>query len=725
MPACFRGIGRGILRRLAPVALPRKMDDENAIGPKRPEEFDTVRTDKPELVFNRYQLLNELGKGGTGVVWLARDLELNSNVALKLLREDVTFEGDALRELKGEVILNRDLAHPHIVKTYNFETDGRKAAIAMEHVSGENLQSLKAKQPGKCFDVEDISRWMRMLCEAMDYAHRQHVVHRDIKPSNLMINRHGDLKVGDFGIGRTVAETVNRLTKHAAGTPPYMSPQQTMGEKAMPSDDIYSIGATIYDLVTGLPPFFRGAIHEQALAKVPPSMAQRRSELGREGKPIPPQWEKTVAACLAKQPAARPPTAKTLHEMLEGSGGLSVLAAYPVARKETKWYSWVMVGFAVTAISVAFVCWLDPRQAARLRSAFAPLKAWAESKLARESAPPAPVAVPELPPKLDPLEPPARNPVNPDPLDAKLESLVAAGDVSRPEVEWMQATLKGGRGGAEKSLVARLLESKSVTLGEWRARTSYDYSLREDVPVEGARLPPAFDLSLNEWTRTRMIRIDAGSFLRGSPKEEPGRRANEPLPEQVTIAQPFFIGVFEVTQAEYNALMARDPSFWRGNPTWPIEQVDWQSVAGPNGFVARLNRLLAKKYGGMLFADLPTEDEWEYACRAGTRSAFNSGAGLSNLEKDRGLDPWANYNQAAGGTPRPVGSFQPNAWGLFDMHGNVAEWCKNRFQRGGSWQSTAANCRAAWRTQLSANAAPSNQVGFRLVVRHQVPPKLN
>ena len=742
MLACVVIASRDILRELAlAVRALSTMDDEQATGPKRPDELETVRLEKPELVFNHYHLLSELGRGGTGVVWLARDLELNTNVALKFLREDVAFEAEAIRELKGEIILNRDLSHPHIIKTYNFETNGQRAAIAMEHVSGDNLQTLKAQQPGKFFNVEDIFKWMQMLCDAMDYAHRQHVVHRDIKPSNLMINQHGELKVGDFGIGRAVAETVNRLTKNAAGTPPYMSPQQTMGEKAIQSDDIYSIGATIYDLLTGSPPFFRGAIREQALAKVPPSMAQRRIELERAGAPIPPQWEKTVAACLAKEPAARPPTARALREMLEGKAGsvlsgyparsqrgqaggvesteTTVLSGYPLARGVSRWYHWVIAGVALLGIVGGVVVWKDPRQMDRLRAALTDLKGWAEKKTASAPAPVPVAPVEVLPEKMEIPQPVELAPNSRDPLVEKIGALVAAGDVTALEAGWLQSSLKGTNGEAEKSLAERLVDLKLVTLGQWRARTAHDYSLREEVPVDGARLPPALDLPLNEWTRIRLLRMDAGIFFRGSPRDELGRRPNELPPEQVTIAKPFFIGIFEVTQAEYNALMVRDPSFWRGNPTWPVDQIDWQSVAGPNGFIAKLNRDLAGKYGGLFMADLPTEDEWEYACRAGTRTAFNSSVNISKLESDPGLDPFANYNRAASGTPRPVGSFQPNAWGLFDLHGNVAEWCQNRFQRGGSWQSTAANCRSAWRTQLSANAAPSNQVGFRLVIRHR------
>jgi formylglycine-generating enzyme required for sulfatase activity len=166
--------------------------------------------------------------------------------------------------------------------------------------------------------------------------------------------------------------------------------------------------------------------------------------------------------------------------------------------------------------------------------------------------------------------------------------------------------------------------------------------------------------------------------------------------------------------------MPRSPSFWRNRPTWPIDQVSWQDVTGSEGFIGRLNRTLAGIYGGGLVADLPTEEEWEYAGRAGTETPFNNGRMIANISRDPSLDPIANYNGTESGSPKPVGSYQPNAWGLYDMHGNVMEWCKDKYQRGGHWASRAADCRIAARTQSSADAGRSNRVGFRLVIRPRV-----
>jgi tRNA A-37 threonylcarbamoyl transferase component Bud32 len=792
----------------------------------------TVRTPKKEVVFNRYELQGELGKGGMGVVWLALDRELNSKVALKFLREEMTSEADALKELKGEVIINRDLSHPNIIKTYSFETNERTSAISMEYVNGVNLHRLKkmaepearslglpAANSAGFFEVEDIKKWVWQLCDAMDYAHRQKVVHRDIKPANLMINERGELKVGDFGIGRTVADTVNRVTKNAAGTPPYMSPQQTMGERAVPGDDIYSIGATIYDLLTGDPPFFRGAIRDQTLMKVPPSMTERRKELSRNGKPIPPEWEKTVAACLAKDVADRPPTAQALREMLEGKFVLRPKATTQQTAK-IGWVKWAGVaGAVVIAVAVVATILLMKRphssagagtsagaagqpeaSKAAEPSRKSPVEELEESgkltlaegaavttamhgrqgeyekslalRLAEEHSltpeawrnysdlvPPGNETVSKLRPRLAagiikekefdwllaamaggkgeeekalaikvieqkalPLEEWRKQtelyPRPKDPFLEKVKPLIADGTVVQAEGQWLRDSLAGEKGDAEKALAEGLVNEKNVTPGQWRARTGFSYALKDDAVIDPANLPPAIDLALGGATSMRLLRIDPGAFVRGAPHEELGRRTNEQLPERVTIEKPFYIGVYEVTQAQFTGVMPRSPSYWRGNPTWPIDQVDWQTLAGSKGFLAKLNHALKAKWGGALAADLPSEDEWEYACRAGTGTSFYNGKGISNIDTDGALDPLANYNRSNGGSPRPVGSYQPNAWGLYDMLGNVSEWCQNRFLRGGSWQSKAANCRVTWRTQISSDASPSNQVGFRLVLRN-------
>ncbi len=124
----------------------------------------------------------------------------------------------------------------------------------MEYVDGDTLSALRVKKEHRIFEPDELARWLGELCKALDYAHNQaFVVHRDVKPANLMINKRGQLKVADFGIARSLADSVSRLTKeprHTSGTLVYMSPQQLDGERGSHLDDIYSLGATIYELLT-------------------------------------------------------------------------------------------------------------------------------------------------------------------------------------------------------------------------------------------------------------------------------------------------------------------------------------------------------------------------------------------------------------------------------------------------------------------------------------------
>ena len=149
----------------------------------------------------------------------------------------------------------------------------------MEYVDGETLSNLRAEKEQKVFEPHEIAGWIAQLCDALDYAHnRARVIHRDLKPANLMVNQRGDLKITDFGIARSLADSASRLTAEQgrSGTLVYMSPQQLSGERGTHIDDIYSLGATIYELLTSKPPFYTGNIDRQICERVAPSMTERR-----------------------------------------------------------------------------------------------------------------------------------------------------------------------------------------------------------------------------------------------------------------------------------------------------------------------------------------------------------------------------------------------------------------------------------------------------------------
>jgi serine/threonine protein kinase/Skp family chaperone for outer membrane proteins len=276
----------------------------------------TVRGFAPgQKLFDRYVLKSILGRGGMGIVWRACDQQLERDVALKFLPDLIIHDRAVLDDLKRETKRCLELTHYNIVRIYDFAQDDQSACICMEYVDGETLSALRVDHPSKVFEAAELSQIVVELCEALDYAHtRARIVHRDLKPANLMVNSKGVLKITDFGIARSLSDSVSMLTTAtSSGTLLYMSPQQLEGERPSPLDDIYSVGATLYELLTSKPPFFSGGIERQIRDKPAIPMAVRRQDLGITSMvKIPEYWERTVAACLAKNPADRPQTANEL-----------------------------------------------------------------------------------------------------------------------------------------------------------------------------------------------------------------------------------------------------------------------------------------------------------------------------------------------------------------------------------------------------------------------------
>ncbi len=297
--------------------------------PSRPNQSmpqsEPAKTPSPaasQRVFGgRYHLVRELGRGGMGVVWRAEDTKLNSTVALKLLQELVVRDREAMVDLAAETRRCLKLTHPHIVRVYDLVEEGDQAAISMEFVDGPSLADHKLAQPGRCFTPATLVPWIAQLCSALDYAHdKVRLVHRDLKPLNLLLNSSGDLKIVDFGISRSLGKAETRLSNRPRSSGfslAYAGPQQLLGEPAAVTDDIYSLGVTVYELLTGKTPFFDGEIITQIREVVPPKMTDRRAALGvSDCADIPAEWEHTIAACLEKNAADRPQSAAEVAERL-------------------------------------------------------------------------------------------------------------------------------------------------------------------------------------------------------------------------------------------------------------------------------------------------------------------------------------------------------------------------------------------------------------------------
>src|SRR6266480_1651091 len=277
-----------------------------------------------QRVFGRYTLIKVLVRGGMGIVWLARDEELERDIALKFVPDLMIQDRALLDQLKRETKRCLELTHPHIVRIYDFVHDERSGCISMEYIDGETLSNLRAEKEQRVFDPDEIATWISQLCDALDYAHNHaNVIHYDLKPANLMVNQRGDLKITDFGIARSLTDSVSRLTleQGRSGTLVYMSPQQLNGERCTHLEDIYSLSASIYELLTSKPPFYSGNIDRQICERVAPSMTERRKELDIEPALVPQVWEDAVAACLAKDRSRRPQSAAEVAQRLQLTAG--------------------------------------------------------------------------------------------------------------------------------------------------------------------------------------------------------------------------------------------------------------------------------------------------------------------------------------------------------------------------------------------------------------------
>jgi formylglycine-generating enzyme required for sulfatase activity len=238
-------------------------------------------------------------------------------------------------------------------------------------------------------------------------------------------------------------------------------------------------------------------------------------------------------------------------------------------------------------------------------------------------------------------------------------------------------------------------------------------------------------VDLNATVAMDMIWVPSGTFTMGSPTTEAGRETDE-TEHNVSLTKGFYLGKYEVTQAQYEAVMRgvtgdrnATPSNWHGNPDRPVEMVSWDDA---QVFLARLNEQQAGNLPAGWSYVLPTESQWEYACRAGTTTAYSWGDSIASTN--------ANYSSSGYSQTRDVGKYAANPWGFFDMHGNVWEWTADWYQaaylsgnpvvdpsgpvsgssrvaRGGSWNYDGALLRSAKRSK-GPPGARYNRVGFRV-----------
>jgi serine/threonine protein kinase len=205
------------------------------------------------VVDERYQIIEELGRGGMGRVYKALDVEIDEKIAIKVLNPEISLDAKTIERFRNELKLARKIRHKNVCQMYDLVKASGMYFITMEYVSGEDLKStvnrLGQLSEGKSLLIA------KQICKGLAEAHSRGIVHRDMKPQNVMIDRAGDVRIMDFGIARSQMSAGLTETGAMIGTPEYMSPEQAVGEEIDKRSDIYSLGIILYELSTGRTPF--------------------------------------------------------------------------------------------------------------------------------------------------------------------------------------------------------------------------------------------------------------------------------------------------------------------------------------------------------------------------------------------------------------------------------------------------------------------------------------
>jgi len=246
-----------------------------------------------------YKILHKLGEGGVGEVFKAVDSMLEREVAVKVLRAELSQREDVLQRFRSEAIALGRLNHPNIATVYAFAKDGERYYMALEYINGESLDRLLSRR--KKLPWQEAVHYACHVLDGLEHAHRLNVIHRDVKPSNILVAHTGTVKIMDFGIARILEKTRQTKQGYLVGTLEYMSPEQIQGKEVDARADLYSFGIVLYEMITGCLPFRKNTEYDLLKAQI-----EETPQPPRFFAPdIPPNLENIILRSLAKKPADR------------------------------------------------------------------------------------------------------------------------------------------------------------------------------------------------------------------------------------------------------------------------------------------------------------------------------------------------------------------------------------------------------------------------------------
>ena len=644
---------------------------------------DILKTQTPGaagLIAGRYQPIRELGRGGMGEVLLVRDTVSGVDFALKRIPDDVARSHRDMEDLRSTYVLVQKLSHPYIANYKTLERDQTTGAmyLIMEFVEGLSLDLVLRRDRRLSEDVA--KQLLRQMGEALDFAHNAGVMHRDIKPSNILVQTDGTAKLIDFGLAAQVQSSLTRLSmmdtsRLFQGTRPYMAPELWRGRRPCKATDQWALAATIYEALSGDPPW----ISDDPAILGACIMNQQPEALAGISEP----FRRAIERGLAKNPDDRWPTLADMVRAAHDDDAAARLACEAAEREA-----------AEHARREAVADEQRRRLAEEARH-----RQEAESAAEKKRREDAERKRQEEEEKRQNDERKRQE------EELKRQAVEAEAEQERLRSRWLDPLVRAS--GKEKCF-----EETLVSPAGWLRAARYEYT-RCTRPIDEDRRIFADSDGERLFEDFSFVRIPAGTFVMGSPATERGRSYDEDQHE-VAISRPFEMMTTPVTQALWMAVMGDNPSYFKGVDL-PVEMVSWEDC---QGFIARLNSLL---YDDQY--RLPTEAEWEYACRAGTVGPTYGP-----------IDEIAWYEENSGNGTLSVGRKTPNAWGLYDMLGNVWEWCSDwysgyhagsvtdpsgpltgsyRVSRGGSWKSSPGTIRVANRYQCYPDDR-YNRIGFRI-----------